>query len=343
MQRKIFIILGLVFFVLGALFINFHSKSTEAEGEKPKENVKYLMVYSTLPANISQIIEQEYNRDREEKVRIISISNEELRNHLQSRTGFDDGSLILASGPQLRELAQENLLKGSLPEYGEWLRDDFKDIHDRWLGIWYDPVVFCYNMDYVKSNWNIPNTWQDLHLAPKLRITTMDFLNTAAGANILYALAEERGDNQALQLLKSFHGQVVRYGKYLSTPVRMVGMGEADMSIAMQSEVLKYRSDKYPLTIIYPQEGTAYLLTGVGMLKPVTPEAKNFVEWLLKDDIQLVLQNQQLYFMPTNEATLAAEKYSHSKIRLFKIRKNLNEQQRDYLLNRWVKEVRLGN
>ena len=61
--------------------------------------------------------------------------------------------------------------------------------------------------------------------------------------------------------MQQIHAKVVRYAKYLSTPVRMVGMGEADVAIAVQSETLRYINDNYPISIIYPKDGTAYQLS----------------------------------------------------------------------------------
>ena len=65
--------------------------------------------------------------------------------------------------------------------------------------------------------------------------------------------------------MTQIHPKVVRYAKYLSTPVRMTGMGESDVAIAVQSEVIRYINDNYPLSIIYPKDGTAYQLTAVGI------------------------------------------------------------------------------
>ena len=120
-------------------------------------------------------------------------------------------------------------------------------------------------------------------------------------------------------------------------------MGEADISIAVESETLRYMQEGYPLKIIYPSDGTSYLLTGVGI---TTQDAKknlaavNFADWLLSDDAQLILQKNGFYFLSTNPSTLAYKTFAGKNIVLLDKSKTFSETEKQNFLERWVKYIR---
>ena len=47
-----------------------------------------------------------------------------------------------------------------------------------------------------------------------------------AAANLYFSLLAAYGDQAAFRLMAALHPKVVQYVKFLSTPVRMAGMGE---------------------------------------------------------------------------------------------------------------------
>ena len=149
-----------------------------------------------------------------------------------------------------------------------------------WVGIWYDPIVFCVNSDYLMTMPRILATWKELAAYPDIRLGMTDFL----AADAPQKLMAEYGEAETFRMLAELHPKVVQYVKYLSTPVRMAGMGEVDLSIAVQSETLRYVNQGYPLKIIYPTDGTAYLLTCMGLLKEESTEARAFMDWMLSDE-----------------------------------------------------------
>ena len=74
-------------------------------------------------------------------------------------------------------------------------------------------------------------------------------------------------------------------------------MGEVDLSVAVESETLRYLQNGYPLKIIYPADGTSWLLTGFGITTKDAEKnlvAAKFADWLLSDEAQLYLQRRSL-------------------------------------------------
>ena len=160
----------------------------------------------------------------------------------------------------------------------------------------------------------------------------------------MFQLIGNFGDAKTYEILSGIHPKVIQYTKYLSNPVRQAGMGEVDISVAVESETLRYLQNGYPLKIIYPADGTSYLLTGTGIT--TTDAAKSqiaakFADWLLGDEAQLYLQTNGFYFIPTNPQTLAYKSFAGKNLILFENTGDFSEKQRQNFLYRWINDVRL--
>ncbi|MBR1859444.1 MAG: extracellular solute-binding protein, partial [Selenomonadaceae bacterium] len=230
-------------------------------------------------------------------------------------------------------------------ETNDAVRKNFKDENGAWTGVWYDPIIFCANQDYLRTIKDIPQSWTELARYRDIRIGITDFLAADASANLMFQMIGQFGDAKTYRILNEIHPKVVQYAKYLSNPVRQAGMGEVDISIAVESETLRYMQNGYPLKIIYPTEGTAYLLTGVAISTVDTSKIKSaeqFADWLLSDEAQLILQANGFYFVPTNPQTLAHKKFAGKNLQLFDNSPTFTPEQQYGYLDRWVKQVRLG-
>ena len=161
----------------------------------------------------------------------------------------------------------------------------------------------------------------------------------------MFQMIAQFGDVKTYEILSGIHPKVVQYTKFLSNPVRQAGMGETDISIAVASETLRYMQGGYPLKIIYPADGTSYILTGVALSKKNSAkfvEAQKFADWLLSDNAQLALQRNGFYFLSTNPNTLAYKSFAGKNLVLFQNSPNFNDKQRYEYLDRWVKQVRFA-
>ena len=130
------------------------------------------------------------------------------------------------------------------------------------------------------------------------------------------------------------------------TPVRMVGMAEADVAIAVQSEALRYIHDGYPLTIIYPADGTTYRLTAAGILTAsraagrVWPISSSGF-WGMKSSWNW--QRHQYYYVPTNYGSLTYKEFAGKNIAFMEKYTILDDINKKIYLDRWVKDIRLAN
>ena len=309
-----------------------------------------LSAYTTLPPETVTILAEAYEKENHVRVNFVPLPAKDLiqktaDDDVSDPTVVDTVDVIVADSEVLNSLADRNLLQNHASEINDAVKSNFKDDRDRWIGIWYDPIIFCTNKDYLGKLKEIPDTWTALAKFNGVRIGITDFIAADASSNLMFQMIAQFGDAKTYEILSGIHPKVVQYTKYLSNPVRQAGMGETDISIAVESETLRYMQGGYPLKIIYPADGTSYILTGVALSKKNSAksyEAKKFADWLLSDNAQLALQRNGFYFLSTNPNTLAYKSFAGKNRVLFKNLPNFNENQRHEFLERWVKQVRFG-
>jgi len=343
-MRRYLPLLLLSFFVV-VLIISGTTFLAGYAGKETPENQKTIVVYTTLPLEQVTVLTQEYEKLADVRVTLIPLAPADLLIKARLESGTPRAAdLILTSQAALKEAKKEKLLVAYTSESVDLIPDRFSDDDSYWVGTWYDPIVFTANKDFLKELPRPPSQWADLAKPNNYRLVITDFLAADASANLLYSLAGVYGENQALAYLAKIHPKIVQYSKFLVTPPRMVGLGEADIAIAVQSESMRYVKDGFPLQIIYPEEGTAYLLTGVALLDgaPHAAEAKLFIDWLVQDQAQIILQQNRFYFVPTNPETKAYKDSNAKNISLFEFEDKLTSEQKAKLLDRWVQTVRLS-
>ena len=324
-----------------------------AGADQNKKDVPHqqLTVYTTLPPEHAAILSEAYEDANNVRLNFVPLAPHELMQRLKDDAVSDPtvittSDVVLADRVVLDEAANLNLLQPYVSETNDAVRPTFKQENGAWTGVWYDPIIFCINRDYLNTiTGNVPNSWIELANHKDVRIGITDFLAAEASANLMFQMISQFGDNNTYKILGQLHPKVVQYAKYLSNPVRQAGMGEVDISIAVESETLRYMQNGYPLKIIYPVDGTAYLLTGVGISTVDSSKikaAEMFSDWLLSDDAQRVLQANGFYFLPTNPQTLAHKKFAGKNLNLFNNTQIFTPEQKYQFLDRWVKQVRLG-
>lgn len=344
-MRRYLLILGILSFVLIIMMVN--SMFLAGHAEKPQvEPNKKLVIYTTLPAEQVALLTQEYQRNENIRIDVLNFSEGELLERIQSEKSPLQADVILSTQAILEEATKRSLFLSYNSEQIDLIPNQFKDQQGLWIGLWYDPLVWAVNKDFLKGLVKPPETWSDLVLERKYRIAIPDFLVNDSSANLLFFLISTQGEDPAFTYFKKIHLQTVQYVKFSTTPVRMAGMSEADIGIAPQSDCLRYMNDGFPVTIIYPKDGTVYSLTGAGIVKNATNESngKAFVEWLLLDTPQAILDQNKFFLIPTNSDALLNRYYSIKNI--FLVEKNLpawSKEQKKQILDKWIQNVRFSS
>ena len=334
-----FLLLMVVVLGSGYLAVADHDGNT-----KP---LREITAYTTMPTEAAVVLTKAYESSSGVRVNFVPLGAEEIMERLKAQAqGKEPGqaSLVLGDSELLYKAATYGYLVPYMSERGDQVPERFRQTEGYWIGVWYDPVVFCVNQDYLKTLQRVPDTWQALSAAPNVRVGVTDFLAADASANLLLSMIAQYGDTAAYDIWRQIHPKVVQYAHYLSNPVRQAGMGEVDIAVAVASETYRYIHDGYPLKVIYPADGTAAIVTGTGIAFKASQQdeqaAKAFSDWLLTDEAQLALQSNGFYFLPTNPGTMAYKTFAGKNLVLFSVRPQFTPEQRHDLLDRWVKEVR---
>lgn len=343
-MRRYLPLLLIAFFVLIIVLAGSFFLPGYADQQNP-DNVPHITVYTNLPVEPIAVLTQEYEKVQNIKVNVVSLADDALLARLKLEADNPRADIVIADRSLLEAARESHCLAPSASEQTDMIAERFKNADNYWTGIWYDPIVFAANQDFLKTLPQSPAKWSDLVKDNKWRIGLTDFLAADAYANLLYTMAAVNGENQTLDYFKKIHPKVVQYAKFLATPVRMAGMGEVDIAIAVQSEAIRYCNDNFPIQIIYPEEGTAYLLTGAGLVKGTShaTDARQFIDWLLQDGAQVTLRINKFFFNPTNPESYLAKGIAAKNLRLFDTEVEITKEQQHRLMDRWVQTVRLGS
>ncbi|MBO6178067.1 MAG: extracellular solute-binding protein [Selenomonadaceae bacterium] len=321
-----------------AAIILFPYISISKESERPMREITAL---TTLPPSVVEILSDEYERTRKIRVHFVPLTKEEIFNNLENNT---EASLVVADQETLR--LSTSCFSPTITPQWDFVPEHLKDKDGLWTGIWYDPIVFCENLDYLKTHKIAPLSWQNLAATNNIRIGMTDFLAAEAMENLLFSMIAQYGDAAAYSIWRGIHSNVVSYAKFLNNPARQAGMGEVDIAVVVQSEAIRYLNDDYPLKIIYPRDGTSYMLVGTGIIrgKENVDEgtAREFADWLQTDEAHQILQKNGFYFIPANPATLTYKSFGGKELFLYTAPINFSKEQKHDFVDRWVKYIRLG-
>lgn len=333
----LFVVMVLVFIITSTIFLDTYA------GRQQPENIRTITVYSSAPGEITAVLAQEFEKTYGIRLNVVTIPDREIVTRLALEKSTPRADVWLGDAVSMRQKEAVALLAPFESENTDAIAPRFKDPAGRWTGVWYDMTVLAVNRDYLRQRAKPLTGWSDL-TAGQARVAITDFTTSTMSASLLFTMASKMGDNGALSYFKKLHAQVVQYAHFLATPVRMAGMGEADIAVASQNEAIRYIRDGFPLQIIYPQEGTAFFLTAAALTNnaPHPAEAKLFIDWLATKEAQSLLALHGVYFVPTNGETPWPKEFNAHAAHLVSIDERFTTETQAQLLDKWVKDVRLS-
>ncbi len=345
MKRYVpFLLIALILILAVLAGSSYLARVNKAAERQPLQEIT---VYTTLPAENASVLGAAYEKQKLVRIRFVPLDQTNLLEKLGSQVKDkekDGAAMILADEATLAKASASGCLVPYLSQEGDQVPEEFRQGQGYWTGVWYDPVVFCFNQDYLKTLHEVPDNWNAISRMPEARIGVTDFLAADAASNLFCSMIAQFGDQAAYRIWADIHPKVVQYAHYLSNPVRQAGMGEVDIAIAVESEALRYMHGGYPLHIVYPADGTAAIVTGTGIVAGQDAKnvqlAQNFADWLLTDDAQLALQQQEMFFVPTNPGIMAYKAFAGKNLMLFSQRPDFTPEQRKQFLDTWLKEIR---
>lgn len=341
-MKRILPIAILILFV-GCLLLYGSRIAAEREVQKKAPPITAsITVYTDIPTNISTILASLYEKRYHVRVQMMPLTEEQMASKLAGSPDALPGDMVITSRENLYIGARHKQFKGFMSEQTDMVSSELKDKDGLWTALWYDPVVFVQNKTFTAGAGKDLISWGQLVAPGQWKLVMPDFVATRSAANILYSFVEKHGEEQGLDYFILLKPHVTQYSKFLSTPVRLAALGESDMAIGNYSDAMQYALRHYPLTIIFPIDGSPYYVTGAAILTNAThpKEAEKFLSWLLSVDVARILEENNFFFVSTNpELEKVKDSLGHELI-LFPTKGDYNETGKDILLKKWITNVR---
>ncbi len=119
-----------------------------------------LTVYTTLPPEHVAILSEAYEDLNHVRLNFVPLAPHELIQRLKDDAVSDPtvittSDVILADRIVLNEATNLNLLQPYVSEINDAVKPTFKQENGAWTGVWYDPIIFCINKDYLNTIFRI--------------------------------------------------------------------------------------------------------------------------------------------------------------------------------------------
>lgn len=343
-MKKYIPLASVVIFVAVILFMGNILWTKKQEVVQAVPALPTLVVYTDIPVDAANAMANAFSAQQHVTVQMNVLAEDQILQGLKNQEKGKGPDLILASEEVLQEAAKQHYLKPYISEETDLVMDPFKDPAGDWVGVWYDPIVFVVSDEYFKKHNAEVRSWNNLITLGMPRVAMTDLVATKSSANLLYTLVEVYGEDESLQFLQKLQRRVVQYTKYLITPVRMTTLDEADVAIANGNDAWRYVKEKFPVKVVYPEEGTAYYLTGAGVVSKSDKQetAASFVKWLLSKKAQEAMERQQFYYVFFDEKREKLPDSLQHELVLYPVAKKYTDQGKDLVMSHWIEKVRFG-
>lgn len=236
-----------------------------------------------------------------------------------------------------------------LGELRDWAQNQAKRSGNRTVGLYLGALGFGYNADELAHrNIPAPACWVDL-LKPAFRgeVQMADPNSSGTAWTMLATIVQLMGEEKAFDYMKQLNKNIDQYTSAGAAPAQAVGHGETMIGIAFQHDVIDVSKHYKQVKVVSPCEGTGFEIGSMSLIHGARhpDEAKQFYDWALTPEAQVLAAKNGSYQMPSNQATpVPPEAPDVSKIKLidYDFAKYGSSAERNRLLSRWTKEVKNG-
>jgi iron(III) transport system substrate-binding protein len=162
--------------------------------------------------------------------------------------------------------------------------EKFRDPEGYWYGFNYWFAAMCVNEKFMKKKkFPYPKSWTDLTnpvykgeiVMPNPATSGTAFLSISA---VMQIFGEEKG----WEMFEKLNQNVAQYTSSGTKPSQMVAEGEYALGISWDGAIANREMKGYPIKMVIPEEGTAYSLDSVAILKGCKnmAAAKKLIDWL---------------------------------------------------------------
>ncbi len=282
-------------------------KASEEAKQPAAKSSKQLKMYTAYPEEEAINYANEFEKASGIKVKFVRLSAGETLARLQAEKNNPQAS-VWYGGPSDTFVAasKEGLLDKYTPQGIDKLPKEYLDKDGLWTPLYVGPLGFAVNTEWLKKN-NVkaPESWEDL-LKPEFKknISISHPGSSGTAYTVVASLVQLMGEEKAFDYLKKLDANVLQYTKSGSAPAKQAGLGEAAVGISFSHDILKPKSEGYPITLVFPKEGTGYEVGAAALIKGGPADeldnAKKFIDWAISKEAQGLYETYKTFRLPVN-------------------------------------------
>jgi iron(III) transport system substrate-binding protein len=229
----------------------------------------------------------------------------------------------------------------------DWAQNQAKRSENRTVGLYVGVLGFGNNVPAMQQHKTTqPACWADL-LKPEFagEIQMADPNSSGTAWTMLATVVQLMGEDQAFDYLRKLNRNIDHYTSAGAAPAQAVGRGEVMIGIAFQHDLIDAAKHSQAVAVVSPCEGTGYEIGSMSIVKGARhpDEAKQFYDWALTPEAQVIAARNGSYQVPSNKATpVPPEAPDTSRIKLidYDFDKYGSSAERKRLLSRWTRDVK---
>jgi iron(III) transport system substrate-binding protein len=234
----------------------------------------------------------------------------------------------------------------AVEQLAPWAQAIYRASNKHAIGTYGIALGFGYNPELLASK-KIPQPkcWADLTKPEYKGEIQMPNPNSSGTAyQMIAALVQMKGENEAFDYLKKLHPNVNTYTRSGVAPGKAVARGETGVGINYLQDILVEQKAGFPAKIVAPCEGTALGIDAMSIIKgaPNLANAKLFYDWLIsvpgqESGARSGLLHSPAHLkarQPSDDPELRSAKYIE-----YDFKKYGSTEERRRLLARWEAEV----
>lgn len=323
-----------------------NAEPAENTDAKPKGSGQ-LSVYTAFPEEQAQAFFQLFEKETGIKIKSVRLSAGEIYTRVQAEANNPQASVWFGTSSETFMVAGEGgFLEEYRPESLADIPEKYQDSKGLWTPFVAQSICFLTNENWLKEN-NIeaPTSWQDL-LEPVYadNIAIAHPATSGMSYTWLAYMCQLMGEDEAFSYLEKLNDNIFQYAKSSNAPPRMVGMQECGLTVAYTNQGLTNRQEGYPIAISYPDEGTSFEISAMGLIKNgPADEAENarlFMDWALTPEAQAAYAEMS-FMIPMNPNTIMPEGVVLlDELKTVDLDGAWASENRERLLNRFETEIR---
>jgi iron(III) transport system substrate-binding protein len=310
-----------------------------------KGTAKDLVVYSSVDEENAKKILNGFSKATGGKVQMVFLSTGPALSRIEAEKANPQADVWFGAPNENHIMAKnKGLTQPYVSKNVSALDPNFRDPQGYWHAFYMNPLgVGVLAEELNKRNIKTPATWAEMtNPAYKGLIQMPSPQASGTALVVIMTLVQIYGEDKAYGYMKAVNPNVQTYTQSGTGPAKSLAIGEAKIAIQFTPAFLQLMDEGYPVKVVFPTEGVGYESPALSIVKGAKnmDSAKELVDWILAKEGQETLSAQKTFFFPVRKDVSAGKGLPKlSDIKLIEYDRDALANDRNRLVDRWVKEV----